>query len=28
VEDEPPVPIDVTLWFPPASEPTDDSPPG
>ena len=28
VEDEPPVPIDVTLWFPPVHEAVDDSPPG
>jgi len=28
VEDEPPVAIDVTLWFPPAHEAADDSPAG
>ena len=28
VEDEPPVAIDVTLWFPPPAEAADDSPAG
>lgn len=28
VEEEPPVPIDAALWFPPAAEPTHDRPPG
>jgi hypothetical protein len=28
VEDEPPVPIEVTLWFPPVSEAVDDGTPG